>query len=759
MKIVYIASYGPRKCGIATFTGNTYIGMNCKSGSEGNEGIVVAMNDANNVYDYPEEVKFIIQQEKAEDYTAAAKYINESGADVCVLEHEFGIFGGRDGSYILSLLHRLRIPVIAVLHTVLKNPSHHQKDVTKEIAALAAQTVVMNNKAVEFLTQVYGIHSKKICVIDHGIPAFEFDQTKMKKELGLEGKKIMLTFGLIGRSKGIETAIKALPPVVQKHTELCYIILGKTHPNIVKESGEEYRDHLKELSKQLGVENNVMFVDEFTDEEKLFKYLSAADVYVTPYLNEAQITSGTLSYAVGAGCAVVSTPYWHATELLTEDKGRLFDFNDSEKLSTILVELFDDEILLKKLRDNSRAYGRDVTWPRIGEKYLALAAKMIREYKQRFTAKEGRFDPEVLPVFSLEHIRRMTDDTGLLQHAKFGIPNFKEGYCLDDNGRGLLMAVMAYKEERHLHAMELIPIYLSYIHYMQNDDGTFRNFLSYNRNFLDEKGSEDSFGRTIWALGYLVNHPTTEMHYYSAREIFLNASPNFEKLEHIRGIANTIIGISYYLKANIDDDNMRRILKALSYRLVNQYRKESSKDWHWFENMLTYDNAILPLCLLHAGDVLGDETLLSTATESMNFLSSIVLRSGYLSVIGNEQWFAKDGHQSLFAQQPIDAMMMVLLFQKALQLTGEERHAKDLQTSYMWFLGENDLRMQLYDRDTKGCFDGLESYGVNRNQGAESSLAYLISYLTVKESCVAEEVLAKQAAVSIKLPNVSGIAV
>lgn len=363
MKIVYIASYGPRKCGIATFTGNTYIGMNCKSCSKGNEGIVVAMNDANNVYDYPEEVKFVIQQEQVEDYTAAAKFINESGADVCVLEHEFGIFGGRDGSYVLSLLHRLRIPVIAVLHTVLKNPSHHQKDVTKEISALAAQTVVMNNKAVEFLTQVYGISSKKICVIDHGIPAFEFDQQEMKKELQLEDKKIMLTFGLIGRSKGIETAIKALPPVVQKHPALLYIILGKTHPNIVKESGEEYRDHLRELSKELGVENNVMFVDEFTDEEKLFKYLSAADVYVTPYLNEAQITSGTLSYAVGAGCAVVSTPYWHATELLTADKGRLFDFNDSEKLSTILAELFDDETLLKTLRENSRAYGREVTRP------------------------------------------------------------------------------------------------------------------------------------------------------------------------------------------------------------------------------------------------------------------------------------------------------------------------------------------------------------------------------------------------------------
>ena len=339
----------------------------------------------------------------------------------------------------------------------------------------------------------------------------------------------------------------------------------------------------------------------------------------------------------------------------------------------------------------------------------------------------------MLPVFSLDHIRRMTDDTGLLQHAKFGIPNFKEGYCLDDNARALLMAVMAYRQEKHLQVLELLPVYLSYIHYMQNEDGTFRNFLSYNRNFLDEVGSEDSFGRTIWALGYLLKYPTTEMHYRSGREIFLNASPNFEKLEHIRGIANTIIGISNYLETNADDDHMKKILRNLAFKLVNQYRSYSTKGWKWFEETMTYDNAVLPLCLLHVGEILKDDAVLSAGMESMDFLSEVCLKNGYLSVIGNEKWFAKDGEQSVFAQQPIDAMMMVLLYQKAFSLTGDERYLRNIQTSYMWFLGENDLQLHLYDRDTKGCFDGLESYGVNSNQGAESSLAYLVSYLTVAE--------------------------
>ena len=734
MRIVYIASYSPRKCGIATFTGNKYQSIHGRPGNNEHEGLIVAMTDGDNKYAYPAEVKFEIKQDRPGDYFAAAKFINESDADICVLEHEFGIFGGPDGNLILSLLQRLKMPVISVLHTVLKNPSDSQRLVTKAIVEASAKTVVMNHKAVEFLTQIYEIPLSDIAIIDHGIPDFNFDQQEVKKEFGLTGKKVLLTFGLISRNKGIECALKALPPVIKKHPDVVYIVLGKTHPSVVRNSGEEYRNYLQQLAADLGIAEHVLFVDEFTDEKKLFKYLSAADIYITPYLNEAQITSGTLSYAVGAGCAVVSTPYWHAVELLTKDKGRLFDFNNDEQLSFILDELLDHPSLMNELRKNSRAYGLEVTWPRIGERYLALAKNILDHRSIRITGKESFRAIDTLPAFSLDHIRRMTDSTGLIQHSKYGIPNLKEGYCLDDNGRGLLMAVMAYRRRKHLHAIDLLPVYLSYIHYMQNDDGTFRNFLSFSRNFLDEVGSEDSFGRTIWALGYLLHYPPNEMHYHSAKEIFLRAVPNFEKLEYVRGIANTMIGISHYLQGAPDDESVKNILKTLTNKLLKKYREYSKDNWKWFEPVLTYDNAVLPLALMHAYEILNDREILQVADESIRFLSGITLRNGYLSVIGNEKWFAHDAtDQSLFAQQPIDAMMMVLMFRKAYELTEDNSYLQQLRTSFMWFFGENDMQMQLYDNETKGCFDGLESYGVNKNQGAESTLAYLISYLALNE--------------------------
>lgn len=734
MRIVYIASYSPRKCGIATFTGNKFQSIHGKANKGVHEGFVVAMTDGDYKYAYPVEVKFEIHQDRPGDYFAAAKFINESDADICILEHEFGIFGGPDGNLILSLLRRLKMPVISVLHTVLKNPSEAQLLVTRAIVEASAKTVVMNRKAVEFLTQIYEIPLSDIEVIDHGIPDFNFDQQQVKKEFGLTNKRVLLTFGLISRNKGIECALKALPPVIAKHPDVVYIVLGKTHPAVFRNSGEEYRNYLQQLAVDLGIADHVLFVDEFTDEKKLFKYLSAADIYITPYLNEAQITSGTLSYAVGAGCAVVSTPYWHAAELLTKDKGRLFDFNNDAQLASVLNELLDDPALMNELRKNARAYGRQVTWPRIGEKYLALAKHLLNLRSIQITGREDQKVAEAIPAFSLDHIRRMTDNTGLIQHSKYSIPNLKEGYCLDDNARGLLMAVMAYRQRKHLHAIDLLPVYLSYIHYMQNDDGTFRNFLSFSRNFLDEVGSEDSFGRTIWALGYLLHYPTNEMHYHSAKEIFIAAVPNFEKLEYVRGIANTMIGISHYLQGSPNDEGLKNILKTLTGKLMKKYHEYSTGSWKWFEPVLTYDNAVLPLALMHAYEILNDPAIFRVAGESIHFLSGITLRNGYLSVIGNEKWFAHDAtNQSLFAQQPVDAMMMVLMFQKAYELTEDESFLRQLRTSFMWFLGENDLQIQLYDKETKGCFDGLESYGVNKNQGAESTLAYLISYLVMNE--------------------------
>jgi glycosyltransferase involved in cell wall biosynthesis len=736
MKIAFIGTYPPRECGIGTFTNNLYKSMliDAKESIHGHEGFVIALNDHNLTYEYPEEVKLTIRQEHQKDYLKAVKFINLSGADLCILEHEFGIFGGQSGVYILPLLHRLEVPLVVTLHTILKNPSYNEKAILQEICKMAYKIVVMSHKAIEFLVSIYNVPPEKIVFIEHGVPDLQFNQEKSKKEFKLEGKKVILTFGFISRNKGIETVIKALPKVVEKHPNVIYIVLGKTHPNVLRHSGEEYRIFLLRLVKKLQLEKHMLFLNEFINVNDLFKYLSASDIYVTPYLNEAQITSGTLSYAIGVGSAVISTPYWHAAELLDEGRGLLFEFNDHEGLSSTLAQLLDSPVELRNLRSKAYKYGRRITWPKTAEKYIALAEEVLEAEHAVTVKNDTELDILILPPFSLTHIKRLTDDTGIIQHAKFGIPNLKEGYCLDDNARALLMVLMAYRQIKSEQALELSPIYLSYIHYMQNQTGTFRNFLSFSRKFLDEVGSEDSFGRTIWALGYLLNYAPNDAYYQTGKLVFFNAAPNFEKLLSIRSIANTMIGISYYLKSNPTDDSMTERLRNLAKTLINNYEASESTDWKWFESLLAYDNGILPLALLHSVEILNDDKIRSVAFESMDFLTKHVLKDNFLSVIGNEKWFKQNEERSVFAQQPIDAMAMVLMYHQAYHVTKDKEYLKKLYTSFLWFLGENDLRMSLYDFQTKGCCDGFESYGVNRNQGAESSLAYLISHLTVLQA-------------------------
>src|SRR6056297_600695 len=514
MKLVFISTYPPRECGIGTFTNNLFKSMTINDHIiDKKESYIIALNDNELTYQYPEEVKFRIRQEHQRDYLKASKFINLSSAEICILQHEFGIFGGQSGMYILPLLHRIEIPLVVTLHTVLKTPSYNEKAVLQEICKMANKIVVMSHKAIEFLVNIYDVPAEKIALIEHGVPDIYFNPEKSKKELKIENKKVMLTFGFVGRNKGIETVITTLPKVVEKHPDVIYIVLGKTHPNVLRQSGEEYRIFLMRLVKNLNLEKHVIFLNNFVDEQQLFKYLYASDLYITPYLNEAQITSGTLSYAVGIGSAVVSTPYWHASELLADGRGKLFDFNDIKGLTSLLINLFDHPKVLHKMKKKALEFGRKITWPKTGERYYILAKNILKEEIKKVRKQEPEIDLLILPEFSLAHITRLTDDTGIIQHAKFGIPNLKEGYCLDDNARALLMALMAYKQKKNSRALELIPIYLSYIHYMQNADGSFKNFLSFSRQFLDEKGSEDSFDRTIWALGYLMAHAPNDAYF------------------------------------------------------------------------------------------------------------------------------------------------------------------------------------------------------------------------------------------------------
>lgn len=732
MKNAYIATYPPRQCGIGTFTQNLFNSMTASKKNDSNRNsFIVAIDDTEEGLTYPDEVKLIIRQELQEDYLAAAKYINMSGADCCILQHEFGIFGGQDGIYILPLLHELEIPLVVTLHTVVQKPSNNQKEVLQTICGMANRVVVMSYKAIEMLAEIYEIPRSKIGYIEHGVPDIHFAQEQVKKEFKLEGRKVLLTFGFVGRNKGIETAIKALPKVVEKHPNILYIILGKTHPNVLKHAGEEYRLSLIQLIEDLKLGKNVVLLNEFATQKQLFKYLYASDIYITPYLNEAQITSGTLSYAVGTGSAVVSTPYWHATELLSEGRGVLFDFGNIEQLSDTIIELLDNPEKRLEIRKKAREHGCKITWPKIGKLYNKVVDAVIDE-KVKIEKKEVvPFDISLLPEFSMKQIKRLTHEAGIIQHATFGIPNLKEGYCLCDNSRALLLALMAYRIKKDKASLKLIPTYLSFILYMQNDDGNFRNFLSFSREYLDEVGSEDSFGRTIWAVGYLLNYPPNNSYCQIGQLIFDRAKPHFDNLQSIRSIANTIIGITYYLRSNMTDDAMIEKLRELTYKLIDHYNINNHDNWHWYEALLAYDNAILPLAMLHATSILREDKIKKVAFESMDFLVKHTMKNDYLSIIGNEEWFMKDGEPSVYAQQPVDAMGMVLMFGQAYNLTGDKSYLTKLFKSFRWFLGENDLRVSLYNHDTQGCCDGIESYGVNQNQGAESTIAYLVSYLNV----------------------------
>jgi glycosyltransferase involved in cell wall biosynthesis len=738
MKIAYISTYPPRECGIATFNQNLVraIHANYPERKKLLDGsFVVALNDSESLqeYEYPEEVKYVIRQDHQKDYIRAANFINTSNADVCIMEHEFGIYGGESGIYILPLIHRLEKPLISILHTILKEPSYVQRIIIREIAEQSSKIIVMSQRAVEFLTSIYDIPAEKIQIIEHGVPDLEESENNPIKQLtAFKNHRVLLTFGLISRNKGLEIVVKALPEIVKKHPDVMYVILGNTHPGVIKNSGEEYRDHLKSLAAKLNVSDHLTFINKFVTEEELINYLTAAEIYVTPYHNEAQITSGTLSYAIGAGAAVVSTPYWHATELLADDRGRLFDFKDSEALAEIINDLLDQDEVLNELKENAYEYGLHLRWPQIGAEYIKAAqeACLAHDFSDKIL-KNSIVDPEIMPKFSMAHILRLTDDTGIVQHAKYGIPNLKEGYCLDDNARALIMALMAYQRSKSREAIELLPVYLSYIHYMQTEDGNFRNFLSFNRQYLDEVGSEDSFGRTIWALGYLIGCAASNSYREFAIELFQKSIRHFKDLRHLRGMANSIIGLSLYLQTFPTDEGLVNELIKLTQPLIDAYENTQSDDWQWFEDKMTYDNAILPLALLHSCEITGNDKARQIALKTMAFLDNLTLSNGYLSPVGNDGWYYRGGRFPIFDQQAIETMAMVLMYFQAYQIFRKPEYIEKVFLCYKWFLGENTLRAPLYDHETKGCCDGLLPTGINRNQGAESTLAYMISHLTV----------------------------
>ena len=727
--IYFVGNYLPRKCGIATFTTDLSTAIAKKGHVKIN---AVAMNDTIEGYNYPDTVKFEIYQNDQLKYSEAGDFINIANPEIVNLQHEFGIFGGPAGNYISILLKKLNMPVITTMHTILKKPDEEYMKSYNDLFKYSDKLVVLSKKAKEMCKDIYGLDDDEVIYIPHGIPDIPFVDTSFyKDEFHLAGKKIILTFGLINPGKGIEYVIKALPEVKKKYPNIVYIILGATHPNIKKISGEEYRLSLKKLAEDLNVENNVLFLNRFVSLEDLTKFLMASDIYVTPYLNEEQIVSGTLAYALGAGKAIISTPYWYAVELLDNDRGKIVDFKNADSIARSILEYLDNEIAMNLSRKKAYQYGRNMIWKNVAGAYLDLFYDVLkkRNVASVVPKKKNRIMKTNYPEPTLKHLIRMTDDTGLLQHSFGSIPDRNHGYCLDDNARAIVVATKYYNLVGNREALNLLDRYLSFIVHMQRLDGRFHNFLSYNREFLDEVGSDDSFGRALWGLGYAMKY-APEWITPVAKNNFDRALPHIDGL-NLRGSALALIGLYYYNKRFPGATSIKKGIKLLADKIVSLYNAQSTKDWHWFEPVLAYSNGLIPKSLMLAYEVIVNVEYINIALESMEFLLKHTFSGGHLSLIGSNGWYKKNGKRASFDQQPVDAMATIEMLRTAYAIYEKPEYLRKMKIAFNWFLGMNDKNISMYDFRTGGCSDGLTPNGKSLNQGAESLLSYMLSLLDI----------------------------
>lgn len=734
-RVVFISSFPPRRCGIATFTSDLIASTTAAAEGEF-EPLVVTMR-ADNGLRYNDPVKFEIRQNVRSDYVCAADYVNFSHVDLVSVQHEFGLFGGEAGSYLSLLLRRLKAPVITTVHTVLNAPKQDYYRAMADICDCSDKIVTMNERGVDMLQGVYGVPADRIELIPHGIPDLPFvDSNYYKGKFGLEGRKTILTFGLISKNKGIEIMLRAMPEIVRVDPNVVYIVLGMTHPSVLKSEGESYRFSLQKLVRDLDLQNHVVFHNRFVNDEELHNFLCAADIYVTPYLGREQLTSGTLAFAVGTGKAVVSTPYWAAEELLCDGRGKLVPFGDAETLATEIAGILKDESLYYSLRRKAYEYGRSRTWPTVGRLYWELFSQTrlpVPAHGQgTLTAVETISHIEV-PEPALEHLVRLTDDTGLFQHAKFTVAHRAHGYCTDDNARGAIAMVKYYTQYPDPQALRLLDTYLSFVMYAQNADGSFRNFMGFDRRWDSDEPAHDGLGRTLWALGTIMATPPSPA-YLSVVKDYFDRSVGHVSRQSLRGAAYCILGMCDYLKQFPGASDIKRQLELTADGLVEQYHEISRPDWQWFEDSLLYDNGVLPHALFAAAMTLDDRDYADVALTTTGFLLDNTFDGDHFSFIGSQGWYPRGGTRAAFDQQPIDAVATVMMLRAAYDVTKDGKFLALQQTAFDWFLGTNDQRIPLYDFRTKGCSDGLMAGGVNGNQGAESMVSFLLSLLTVLET-------------------------
>jgi len=732
-KIAFLGNYHPRKCGIATFTKD----LRCAVAHDRPEMhcLVVPVNNLGKSYNYPGEVRFEISEQELPSYQRAADFLNISCVDVVCLQHEFGIFGGPAGSHILAMLRELRMPIVTTLHSVLREPNEEQRRVMRELIRLSTRLVVMSERGRKFLLELYQTPEEKIDMIPHGIPDTPFaDPNYFKDEFEVAGRKVMLTFGLLSPNKGIEYALQALPGIIKNHPNIVYIVLGQTHPNLLGNEGEAYRLSLERLAKDLGIQKHVVFFNRFVELEELIRFIGASDIYLTPYLTESQITSGTLAYAFGAGNAVISTPYWHAADLLADKRGTLVPFRDADAITIAVHELLENESMRHEMRRKAYKLGRGMIWQHVAELYLKSFERARNDHSiigpKAALIKTLDEKPEQLPELKLDHLFRLSDSTGIFQHASYTVPSFEEGYCTDDNARALVLVVMLKKlghQSRRLN--DSAATYAAFLnHAFDRKTGRFHNFMSFDRCWLDKVGSEDSHGQALWALGLCVAQTDQGSFQMLAAQLFERALPAALKFTSPRAWAFTLIGVDQYLRRFSGDRRASQIRESLTSKLLQRHMDASQKDWDWFEDKMTYANAKLPHALILSGHQMGNQVMRDLGLKTLRWLVQLqTSEANSFRPIGSNGFYTRGGDRALFDQQPIEAQATVSACVEAYRATGDVFWVTEARRTFEWFLGRNDLGLPVYDAVTGGCRDGLHMDRLSENEGAESTIAFLLS--------------------------------
>ncbi len=735
--VALIGNSLPRRCGIATFTTDLQQAVSKSAARVGTA--VFAMTDHGHVYDYPPEVRLSIADDNRDDYARAADVLNAGNFDVACLQHEFGIFGGEDGDHILALLSRLKMPIVTTLHTVLAEPSPGQRRVLNEIIDLSAKVVVMAEKGRTLLSEVYRVAAEKIEVVPHGIPDMPFLEPAVSKAgLGFDGRSVILTFGLLSPNKGIEVMIDAMPLILKSRPDAVYVILGATHPNLVRDEGETYRESLVTRVNDLGIEDSVVFLDRFVDKATLLEFISMSDVYATPYLNEAQMTSGTLAYSFGLGKAVVSTPYWHAQELLADGRGVLVPFGDPTAIGREIASLLTDDTRRDAMRRRAYQTSRPMTWQKTAECYLALFLQVAIQNPARQPAASTNVVMQKappLPEPQLGYFMSMCDDTGLFQHAVYSVPDRAHGYCVDDNARALLLSVALGEPGERLLPEALPSRFASFVQHAWNpDEKHFRNFMGFDRRWLEDKGSQDSHGRTLWALGECARGDTSPSRRAWAAALFAQALPTVEGFGSPRAWASALLGLDGYCAAFPRDVLTHQIRSTLADRLMDIFHRVERPGWIWFEENLSYDNARLCQALIATGLSAERSDYVVAGLNSLRWLMTIQTNpEGLFRPIGTDSFTDRTGELKLFDQQPLEATATIAACHAAWRVSHDITWKEEAAKAFAWFLGSNDLSLPVVDLETGSCRDGLHPTRPNENRGGESVVCYLLGLVEFRK--------------------------